>query len=181
MSETIIIDNIADYLAQSVAARKKLIGSPPGYAYASVEDFVLQHGQAWKVAPRPKGIRQRKPKQCYDNAYKLVNSAQGQRMGLRYVEGYATSVIPLQHAWAVTPDGTVIDPTWTDTDIDGDPIAREYFGVELPPRLIDIAICIKGYYGVLEDWRNGYPLLQEPYEPEAATARLHDMLVAKGR
>lgn len=56
---------------------------------------------------------------CYANAQYLAS----RRKGLRYAEGFATSVIPVEHAWCVDAEGRVIDPTW---DYEYQP---DYFGV----------------------------------------------------
>lgn len=79
--------------------------------------LILQHGREW-TERRP--WRWRGSKQaCYYNAQYLART----RKGLRYVEGFATSVIPVEHAWCIDAENRVIDPTW-DADRPAD-----YFGI----------------------------------------------------
>ncbi|MGW1180086.1 hypothetical protein [Streptomyces drozdowiczii] len=52
-------------------------------------------------------------RQCFANAFALATV----RSELVYAEGYAVyavgdTLLPLQHAWCVAPDGSVVDPTW---------------------------------------------------------------------
>ena len=168
---------LGHYLAQLVEMRGSMWadhgGPPAGYAYTCLEDFVLQHGQRWEIGPRPKGIRKRAPKMCFANTYKLVDSAQGQALGLRYVEGYARGVIATHHAWAVTPEDIVVDTTWTSE------MGTDYYGVEFPIEVVNAAILLSGVFGVLDDWRNGHELLRAPYEPEDAKRRLTDAYIKR--
>ena len=62
---------------------------------------------------------------CFRNAFMLAV-----RHNLTYVEGFATHLIPVHHAWAVDTLGTVIDPTWDEmTKYKAEWEAREYIGV----------------------------------------------------
>lgn len=99
----------------------------PGWEYGSPEDFVLRHGRAYEWAPLPEGFEYGEAKQCYANAANLVllrdfpGASFYDGVDLTYVEGYAMSAnlgIAVEHAWVVTPDGAVIDPTWRDADND---------------------------------------------------------------
>ena len=86
---------------------------------------------------------------CYRNAV-LVAA----RRGLDYVAGFAARAAPphmvVQHAWAATSDGTVVDPTW-------DPPGRLYFGVRFT--VSEVAGLI------LEAWR--WSLFHDGTVPEA--------------
>lgn len=64
-------------------------------------------------------------RQCFLNCGVIACT----RMDLRYYEGYALNMIPVEHAWLIAPDGRIIDPTWSllETDRVGD-----YFGMEIP-------------------------------------------------
>jgi hypothetical protein len=56
----------------------------------------------WRRRNRPR------PKQCYYNAQSFVIDTQG----ATYYEGYCVlGSIPVPHAWAVLPDGSVVDFT----------------------------------------------------------------------
>jgi hypothetical protein len=80
------------------------------------------------------GIEPGQPKECFENAGRAVLD---DTPGVTYVEGYAQgSIIPVHHAWLVTDDGQVIDPTWgTGRNLPGfeaigpSPPGEEYFGI----------------------------------------------------
>lgn len=89
-----------------------------GAYYSGHADFLLQNGKWYDLTPIPSDIRRGAPKSCYGNALLL-----GDSLNLRYIEGYATGVIPVQHAWNIDADGTLIDNTWMNGGL-------AYFGVE---------------------------------------------------
>ena len=89
----------------------------------SLERLILTHGREWNWAPLAEGVRTGIPQACFRNAYMLAT----RRRDLTYVEGYGCRIIPMYHAWCVTRDGVVIDPTWDALPReDRDP---EYFGI----------------------------------------------------
>jgi hypothetical protein len=96
-----------------------------GKCYASVEfrfkgceAFVLNNGLSFKAAKLPRHVKRGAMKQCFYNAY----NAMLDHDGLIYCEGFAQgAVIPVLHAWCVTEDGRVVDPTWK--------VGSEYIGV----------------------------------------------------
>lgn len=120
--------------------------------YRCLQEFVLKHGIECTAAPLPEGVKRGRVKLCYMNATKLALK----RPDLVYVEGFAVGVIPVMHAWCVTPDGTVIDPTW-DT-------GRDYFGVPIKTGYLRRAIVKSGFYGLIDNYQNEWPLLREPPE-----------------
>lgn len=79
----------------------------PGLSYAGPGDWLLTHGRFWKLGTKP--IKQMMPSRCFQNAFVLASRSKGR---LRYVEGVALSVIPLDHAWCVDENDCVVDPTW---------------------------------------------------------------------
>jgi hypothetical protein len=91
------------------------------YAKSGVEKspaaLLLQYGAEYPDR-RPAPWRGT-PKACYANAQYLVK----RRPGWRYVEGFATALVPIEHAWCLNPDGQVIDPTLEQ--------ASDYFGVAI--------------------------------------------------
>lgn len=66
-----------------------------------------------------------RPRECFANALMVAMS----EPDLRYVEGFATSIIPVEHAWVVDKHGAVYDPTWVMLDT---PWTPDYFGVDVP-------------------------------------------------
>lgn len=84
-------------------------------------------------------------RQCFQNAQKLAAE------GFSYVEGFALSVIPIEHAWVERPDrpGIVVDPTWATVKLDD----VDYFGIAIPLDFVMRCQRITGYYApVLKAW-----------------------------
>lgn len=115
--------------------------------------LLLRHGVEYKTRkPSPfQGTAQA----CYANSQFLVK----RRKGWRYVEGYAISAIPTEHAWCVDPEGNVIDPTWDDDH----PV--DYFGIAFDMKLVGQIRKLPGgrSFSVLWTWwkwQDIYPRLE---------------------
>jgi hypothetical protein len=160
------MSSLRQYLEWEASVRTS---PPPGMAYASLAEFVLRHGAEYEYAPKPKSIRWGTVQQCFKNAWKLAYFYDE----LTYCEGYGLSLIPTPHAWCITADGKVVDNTWRPRDG-----TAQYFGVAFPIEVVNRAITLSGHYGVLQDWKHGYPILQQPYTPEAAIAKLKELRAA---
>jgi hypothetical protein len=81
------------------------------WKYNGFEELVLDCGTEMEATSLPKNMERGKPKNCYFNCQQLLKL----HSGLTYCEGYALSntiVIPLAHAWLISPEGKAIDPTW---------------------------------------------------------------------
>lgn len=77
----------------------------------SIYKLVLDYGWWYEAISLPKGVRQRKKKECYFNASQLAFD----RDQFTYVEGFAFSkglAFPIQHAWVTDGMGQAIDTTW---------------------------------------------------------------------
>lgn len=131
----------------------KVMGDRP-----SLPGFVKARGRLFKPAPLPASIRRKKAKECFANALTLCAALPG----LTYVEGYAVSVIPTLHAWCVTADGTVVDPTWDD------PERCAYYGIPFDDKFAMHTIVEQGVYGMLGEPATVRKLLDLP--PEAYLA-----------
>lgn len=159
--------------------------------YTSPRDYVLQHGKLYESQPLTEDERAylaavlkahgtRFPiKQCYYNSQLLVATTgalmQDERYTLHYVEGVASAIIPIDHAW-VSLNGKVVDVTLRYHGKNkgiGDPLLpgravgeflpdRQYYGVEFRAEAVRRHAAETKYWGpLIDDWRLGYPLLQD--------------------
>jgi hypothetical protein len=152
---------ITQYLEFTTNFRKLHIPSPD-FKYSCFEDFVLNVGQPFiNYIKRPKWVRKGVIKQCFKNCFDEVLRYPDK---LTYCEGYATGVIPVHHAWCLTKDGEVIDPTWDGRDIGNKNI--EYFGVPFKRSYILKVALETGYYGAIDNWSQKFPLLTEEHKTE---------------
>lgn len=131
-----------------VAQLKELAAVASRCRIKSAYQSVLDYGRMFAApeSPRPKGMGRMAKKLCFSNSFKLA-----ERIGGTYVEGYATAEnIPLAilHAWVITRDGLLIDPTWTTAGV-------EYFGIPFRQDYLHAAAVQSSCYGILENirWR----------------------------
>lgn len=108
-------------------------------------DFLIQHGRFYNPKNHivePPGI----PKECYRNAflYMLDNP------GMFYVEGFAMSIIPIEHAWCCDENGMVYDPTLANGKI------SEYLGVAYSKPFISRVVNDSKIYGFQMGMRTLY-------------------------
>lgn len=101
------------------------------------ESAVRQLGVRGQGKKLPKGIRQRKKKQCFMNALLLA-----EERGWTYCEGFGHAIIPTHHAWVIDDKGNIVDPTWDE------PEKCFYAGIQFDTdKAIDL--CMKsGVYGL---------------------------------
>ena len=126
---------------QQIATLQRSNTKASQFAYAGLEDLLLQLGQPYQPAPRPKGIRKGRIKMCFMNSYRLSDS------GLFYCEGLAMAnkvPIPVHHAWCIDQDERVVDPTWNH--------GTAYFGVCFTHEYVHERARKTGCYGILGDW-----------------------------
>ena len=105
---------------EGMSALRRRCGPGARRGDRSYEAVVLDRGQFWPGAPRPDGVPKMPPKLCFTNAFGLAQSR-----GWSYAEGWATSVIPVHHAWCLNDAGRVVDPTWEE------PEQSAYMGLRL--------------------------------------------------
>lgn len=117
------------------------------FHYAGMEDYLLRHGTWYDVQPLPAWVPPGVPSMCYGNAINLVDM----RKGLRYVEGLAMNMIPIQHAWNIDPKGRLIDNTW-------DPLGTAYIGVEFPVK--EAKRLLRKHCCILNNFKEDHPLFR---------------------
>lgn len=136
---------LADAQTNPLAHPPFVLGIDNNVRYDELQRYIAAYGQEFKAAPRPANMRKDPDKQCYRNSSLHVLSDPT----LRYAEGYATSEaiggLTIMYAWAVAPDGTVIDSTWRD------PEKNHYFGVVYDSEKYLAHIVKTGMYGVLSN------------------------------
>ncbi len=125
---------------------------PDSFYYKSLEQFVLVHGRSYTAADLPPGVNRMEPKNCYQNALDLAMDSD-----YIYVEGFGQHIIPMLHAWCVEA-GTnrVVDPTWPHP-----PSTVLYYGVPFRKTWVRKIVGESGWFGVLDNWREEYPILRQ--------------------
>lgn len=124
-----------------------------GYHSRNPADFVLRHGCIMPdILPVPKR-RLLKIKQCFYNASMLALREQKRFI---YCEGFATSIIPVAHAWCIAKhNGTwmVWDNTWRKP-------GAEYYGVAITAEYLKHALLENKHYGVIDAYHTNWPMLR---------------------
>jgi hypothetical protein len=120
--------------------------------YFGWSDFILQHGISFDATDLPEQYERGAPKECFANAYQ----AAGDHWNLVYCEGYACGLIPVHHAWCVDQETrSVVEVTWTRDN------TFEYLGIPMNFHYVTQAIARKGTHGVIDDWKNEWPMLKD--------------------
>lgn len=142
-------EQLLEFLHLSVASRPD--ANPHGYRYRCIEDLVAVHGTAMVVTASPDG-RRGVPNQCFANS---LQRALQDPDRYAYCEGYALgTVIPLLHAWVHDLEtGTTFDPTWPAP-------GTAYRGIVFDTRWAEQATLERGYYSVLDNYQQRWPLLR---------------------
>lgn len=127
------------------------------WKYQTYEGLVLAHGRPFEIPERglrPDHIRKLPDRLCFTNALRLAV-----KYGYTYVEGYASSMIPVLHAWNIDHDGLLIDPTWAEYEDWAD---RQYYGIPMHTKAVqDTVKRHDGYFSVLgSDYMDACTLLQ---------------------
>jgi hypothetical protein len=138
---------------------------PEGRAYDSREHFIVEHGEWFEPIPLPREYSYGRWKRCFLNSLELV----AEHDGLTYVEGYASHLLPIHHAWCVDAQGRLIDVTWpVDAEARAERLAPDavYLGVRLPLAVAAEAV-LDGTGSVLDDWERGWPIFKDRFEEVA--------------
>lgn len=159
MSET------ENYLKQMVEFRKTMNLPNKKPHYLGAEDFVLREGRQYEVdysALNRYGVG--KMKHCYSNAFDLVSHHPD--LNLTYIEGFASTVIPVLHAWVVDKDGLIADVTWEMKDRKKEFYPTGYYGVAFSQKQCWEVMNKSGQYGLLDAWQAGWPLFKKKFKRE---------------
>jgi hypothetical protein len=128
--------------------------------------LLLTHGQDFKWAPLPQGLKYGPMKACYQNAFHL---AMARPDDYTYVEGIAVHIIPTEHAWCIDSKGRVVDTTWKAMPglkgEDDNPEEWEYFGIPIKISYAYRVIQASKVYSVLWNYDADWPMTRdEPRE-----------------
>lgn len=105
-------DEIRSYLRAVVTVRKQCTPvHNKDWKYCCWEEVILRHGIPFGPAVKRlgKNIRRGRMKECFSNSY-MARALVGDKV--TYCEGIAVPLIPVTHAWLVSRNGRVHDPTW---------------------------------------------------------------------
>lgn len=123
-----------------------------------VRNYYLKNGRCFeKYLARPDWVEPGIPKECFRNSTLAVADNPSR---LVYCEGLAWSEgddSPYEHAWVITHDEEVIDPTWHDL------LPNRKFGYWGIPFKWDFVreTCLRHKtFGVVNVWEENYPLLK---------------------
>ena len=135
--------------------------------FPGMDALVAEYGQSWQSVSwkswRGRGYRRMKVKGCFRNAFDHSERHEE----LTYVEGLADAgYLPIHHAWCITPEGQVVDPTWRESNHSMPVTDWEYFGIPLESSFIWSVLAQKHTYGVLDH----LPLYEEGL-PDTALPR----------
>jgi hypothetical protein len=157
---------LEEVLRWEVEQRKRLSASK-GRHYVSMGDLVLREGRRMEFGRKELFGPER---HCFENSlnYALANFA-------TYCEGYVLGPggFPIHHAWALDADGKVIETTlravcWIDDTAERVEAVPDYFGIAFDMLWLAGHITrVGGHFTILDDWRQDYAMLDEPFPPEA--------------
>ncbi len=119
---------------------------PKGFKYRSYEALILAEGTTWTEAR----VENYGPDRlCFSNAYYAAT-----KNGWEYVEGYATSLLPVGHAWCLDGED-IVETTW-------DTAGAEYRGIVFPLDYVAALTLVSDHWGVLgNDYLDNFPLLEK--------------------
>lgn len=124
------------------------------FRYSSVHDLVCKHADMYESARLINSEHQGRKQSCFNNSGLLTSilHSGGHSDADYYVEGYAVhaeSGLPMHHAWVEDCDGSAVETTW-------DELGAAYFGVRFEPLYVIKRALDRGYFGLLDDWRNDF-------------------------
>ncbi len=133
--------------------------------------LVLAAGQETRGTALPARYERGRQRMCYANAAQLALG----EPGLLYCEGYAVSSempLALHHAWCLTPNGEVVDPTWERSD------RCVYLGIAYAR-----AFCLEHWQeeGVFDVWAEmpRVSTVRRPFEAILDPGRVRDLAAVR--
>lgn len=131
-----------------------------GYAYRNYFELVRRHGTLRKQAliiPDNPILEAMELGECYWNSYTAAVE-----LGYQYVEGYActNNMMIVPHAWFEDDEGTIIDPTWAQLDLEPN-FQITYFGVKFSTEFVIDRTDVTAHCAVLgSDWMVHAPIIK---------------------
>ena len=120
-------------------------------AYTSEADFILKNGHSFENTALPRKVRMGRPRECFRNAATLALRKPDIYM---YIEGYAVNrwiaMHTVTHAWCITSDNHVVNPTWDE--------GTEYFGVPFRHVYLRRVLKARRDYGLIDNPEMDFPL-----------------------
>lgn len=148
----------------AVVLRIRSKHKPKRFAFAGIEDLLFRHGALFPPPLKPLGASKlRQMRACFGNCQRIATGREIEPDGRRqysYVEGFAgiSGVgLAVHHAWLVTREGQVYDPTWR---VPG----TSYFGVAFTPNYLRNAVAWniakkQEWHSLLDDAYERFPIL----------------------
>lgn len=137
------MSQVRQYLEMVARMKEQMTKADFPYRYKGVEALVLAEGIDYPVIASAQEadelLGRGETKGCYRNAW----IAAMDDPSLTYVEGFAASIIPTQHAWVIDAYGVVYDNTWSTP-------GSEYLGIPIPTGTLRRITQRTGYFGVLD-------------------------------
>lgn len=153
-----IIPNVKAYVENMLLLRASM-PKPKGMVFNSYEELLIKMGVplVQKSKKLPQKIKKMEAKMCFRNSFHMMQSHH-----LIYCEGLAFSgLIVTMHAWNIDEAGNVIDVTWRSKDF-----PKEYLGIPFNPKFVNKTAQNRGWYGIIENWEQDFPLLSGKENPD---------------
>ena len=118
--------------------------------WMSADMLLTKYGRPFYMDAETFAGKRGQVKACYMNAFHLAD----RNHDLTYVEGKChIGILPIDHAWVVTKDGRVIDPTLRDSS-SSKITPCGYFGIPFKTEYIQKVALRSRYYSILDGMIN---------------------------